>query len=156
MGNTHGISPRVLSLSLFYTHIFSLFPPASAFVLLFLPLVLSILYVFLSFFLSHPSPAPSSNAIHRRRVRGERESTLLLLDFHSVDRSFAHNGYKVTRGWSSALLFLAKPTPPRRVAPYGAEPSRAASRRADGPALSPSSVINSVNDQIYSGQPVAG
>ena len=42
-------------------------------------------------------------ATRYREARGGSEQ-LFLLGFHSVDRSFAHNWYKVTRGWGSSPL----------------------------------------------------
>lgn len=38
------------------------------------------------------------------RYTGPTTRRLFLLGFHSVDRSFAHNGYRITRGWSSSPL----------------------------------------------------
>lgn len=47
-------------------------------------------------------------ASHEQRDTQDRprggSKQLFLLGFHSVDRSFAHNGYRITRGWSSSPL----------------------------------------------------
>jgi len=101
--------PRsLLSYPFFFHHSFSVSPPS-------LPL-------FFFFFF-----CVRSNAIHRRRAR--EASLTLLLDFHSVDRSFAHNGYRVTRSWRSPcltffffsylrnllLLLVSSRWPPRRA-----------------------------------------
>lgn len=108
-----GIKPRVLSTSLsypfFFHHSFSFFPPRP-------PPSLFILLL-------------CKEQRDTQKTSTRSEPTPLLLDFHSVDRSFAHNGYKVTRSWRSLcspssffFIYLRNPLSSslsRRASPHG-------------------------------------
>lgn len=128
------IKPRVLS--------------TSAFVPLFLPsflLVLSSASLPFFFFCAR------SNAIHRRRAR---EASL---PFFSISTRL------IARSRTTGIELLAVGDPLARLVPFffficetrsppSPPPCLVAPARTEGSALSPSSVINSVNDQIYGGQ----
>lgn len=93
-GNTYGIKPRVLSTSLSYSFFFRLIPVSSF------------------FFVSSPPRLLSKEQRDIQKMSTKSESTLLL-NFHLVDRSFAHNGYRVTRSCMELRFsFLRNP---RRV-----------------------------------------
>lgn len=108
-----------------------------------------------------PSPLPLLSLLLLCKEQRDTQKTstrsepTLLLDFHSVDHSFAHNGYRVTRSWRSpcspSFFLFTKP------ALFLLVSSRRPTRRALlcpfslSVSLSSSSVINSVNDQIYGG-----
>lgn len=107
-----GIKPRVLSTSLSYP----LFLPSFLLVLSSLFTLLLLLLLLL---------CKEQRDTQKTSTRSE---PTLLLDFHSVDRSFAHNGYRVTRSWRSPARFLfsfylrnplSSSSLSRRVGPHG-------------------------------------
>lgn len=85
-----GIKPRVLSTSLSYPFFFHRSFSSSP--------SLSSLFTLLRLLCKEQRDTQKTST---------RSEPTLLLDFHSVDRSFAHNGYRVTRSWRSpCLVFL--------------------------------------------------
>lgn len=134
-GNTHGINPRA-------------FLRSSAFVLLFLPYVLSTLYLFPSpFLLAHPLLPPSREQRDTHRRRARRAEPTLLSSFSSISTRL------IARSRTTGVELLAVGTPLFFFAKSTPAPRPGSQRIAA--ALSPSSIINSVNDQIYGGRAAA-